>query len=145
MQLPLEYFPDDARPFYHPIGELQEQHVDPAIWHAVSRINQSGWVWTLESCEGHGEGKGTYGWQKWPMIRLAVHRDSVDRMFGALHRAVPVAEHRVGALRLEVYRHVPAPMSDWFECRVLVTLPVEPTEELLGRARNVFDVFAESI
>lgn len=145
MLLPAEYFPDDARPFHHPVTDLQEQHVDPAIWPAVKRINESGWVWTLESCEGHGTGKGTYGWQKWPMIRLAVHNDDVDRMLGLLHRAVPVAEHRVGALRLEVYRHVPAAMSDWFECRVLVTLPVDPTDALLARARRPFEDFGSAL
>lgn len=62
---------------------LTEAQVDPLMWPIVQRINQSGWVWTTESCQGHETG--------WTSVILGVVTDDPGRFFGLLaeaHRAM---------------------------------------------------------
>jgi hypothetical protein len=130
--LPADYEPYDTSAFYHP-SILKAKHVDPGIWPAVRAINQSGWVWTLESCEGHPD---RYAWSHVPLIRLAVPHGHAERMLGLLHRSAPEPREtgRGGNPNaITVVRHVAAPMPGWFEARVSVDGP-DPV--------RVFETFA---
>lgn len=138
--LPRNYIPYDARPYYHP-SVLRAEHVDPLIWPAVQRINQSGWVWTLESCQGH---RGNDAWSDCPLLRLAVHHGQAARMLGLLHRAAPAHLSYGGEqiqtgperTRLEFQRHVEPPLPGWYETRVRVLGP---------HGISVLDRFAEAV
>lgn len=139
--LPRAYVPYDARPYWHPL-DLRRAHVDPLIWPAVKRINESGWVWTLESCQGH---RGPDAWSDAPLIRLAVHHGEAHRMLGLLVRSAPwpedIDESLDGAFlpdrhRVELYRHVRPPMPGWFEVRAVCRGPL---------ALEVFDRFADAV
>lgn len=138
--LPRNYVPFDARPYIHPTY-LRAEDVDPLIWPAVQRINQSGWVWTLESCQGH---RGPRAWCDKPLLRLAAPSGDLDRMLAELVRATPIPRTYGGEqvplqpeqTRLEIFRHVEAPMPGWAELRVMVHGP---------HGITVFDRFAEAV
>lgn len=58
--------------FYKMPWDLQGEHIDALILPIVLRINESGWVWTAESCAGHPDAAE---WGAWanntePMLRL---------------------------------------------------------------------------
>jgi hypothetical protein len=136
--LPHDYVPIDARPYFHP-AELTSEHVDPGIWTIVQQINQSGWVWTLESCEGHVD-----GWSPDPLLRLTVEDADAPRLLTALFSSLESAADLTVAPsvervnRMEVYRHVPAPMPGWFEVRIVVRGP-DPLGALARFAGSVTD------
>lgn len=44
-----------TRVWGEPFRQPDQDKVDSEIWPAVERINRSGWVWTTESCAGHGD------------------------------------------------------------------------------------------
>ena len=44
-----------------PPGELTPEDVDVDIWPTVQDINKSGWIWTTESCSGHGQDRALLG------------------------------------------------------------------------------------
>jgi len=130
-KLPKNYGPYDANPYYHP-SVLKKSQVDELIWPAVKRINESDWVWTLESCQGN------HAWSKYPLIRLVVHNGNVSQMLGLLHRSAPYTRftEKPGPNHIEVYRHVQPPLPGWFEARVLVK-GIDPIA--------VWDRFAEAV
>lgn len=67
----------DERNYGHPHQDprtLTALQVDPQMWPIVRLINQSGWVWTTESCQGH-EGQ--------PVV-LGLVTDDPGRLFGLL-------------------------------------------------------------
>jgi hypothetical protein len=71
----------DAPPHKDP-RLLVAADVDPLMWPIVQRVNQSGWLWTTESCEGHGAGM--------PVV-LGLVTSDVGRLFAEL-RAAQAAE-----------------------------------------------------
>jgi hypothetical protein len=130
----IPYVPEDARPYYDPIYELREGHVDRKIWPAVKRINESGWVWTAESCQGHVRGFGHV-----PMLRLVCREENMGKMLAALALSQSVAhKDRYGIYhgegRLELQRRFKAPKG-WYEIRVWVR----------RGGVSVFERFAERI
>jgi hypothetical protein len=62
---------------------LTADAVDAQMWPIVSRINQSGWVWTTESCQGHVNG--------YPMV-LGVVTDDLGRFLALLAQAQSEAQ-----------------------------------------------------
>lgn len=50
-------------------------YVDTLMWPIVERINQSGWVWTTESCQGHEDGS---------MLTLGLVTNDIGRVFTAI-------------------------------------------------------------
>jgi hypothetical protein len=66
---------------YGTIAELDESgysQIDAGIRDACRRINESGWVWTTESCSGHPDAAGPM--EAWagnpkPMLRLLTRGD----------------------------------------------------------------------
>jgi len=61
----------------HDPRTLTDEQIDPAMWPIVQRINQSGWVWTTESCEGHDAGP----------VLLGVVTDDPGRLFELVAKA----------------------------------------------------------
>lgn len=66
--------------------ELVESDVDPAIWPAVKRINESGWLWTGESCQGHPDADYPMPWagNVRPYLRLILRTDDEARLLPVL-------------------------------------------------------------
>jgi len=61
---------------------------DPTFWDAgmrpiCERINETGWLWTAESCEGHGDGSA---WDH-PMVRFVCHTTHVGHLLILLKEA----------------------------------------------------------
>ena len=116
--LTIPYVPLDTRPYYDPVFELRPEHVDSKIWPAVKRINESGWVWTAESCQGH---RAATAYSKMPMLRLVCQTQDAGRMLGALLLVASVGQERTfrGEGRIELRRHAPAPKG-WFEVQTFI-------------------------
>jgi hypothetical protein len=58
--------------------------VDTLMWPIVSRINQSGWLWTTESCQGHDDpASSPDGLPRRPAL-LGLVTDDPTRLFGIL-------------------------------------------------------------
>ncbi len=76
--------------FYDLPDALQPENIDPLIWPAVKRINESGWVWTAESCQGHPDATEYGAWANnvRPMLRLVCHRVDTGKMLSLLLEAV---------------------------------------------------------
>lgn len=75
--------------FYELPSNLTPEMVDPLIRKAVFRINESGWVWTAESCAGHPEATiPSWAGNTRPMLRLVTPEERLGDMFAALYEAV---------------------------------------------------------
>lgn len=81
--------------FYSP-PDAMEASVDPLIRPICEAINQSEWVWTAESCQGHPDSTEPRSWHRntAPFLRLVTHRDSLGRMLAALMEAQVAVERR---------------------------------------------------
>jgi hypothetical protein len=75
--------------FYTLPQELTKDQVDPLIQKAVFRINESGWVWTAESCQGHPDADCPFHWahNTSPMLRLICDVEHFGRMLQLLLEA----------------------------------------------------------
>jgi hypothetical protein len=60
---------------------LREADVDTLMWPIVQRINQSEWIWTTESCQGHDD-RGNHE----PLLGLVTN--DIGRALAALSDAV---------------------------------------------------------
>lgn len=81
--------PLDARAagvrFYELPESLEPHMIDPLIWPVVKKINDSGFVWTSESCQGHPDAKEpSWANNTDPMLRLVCPRDRVGQVMAAL-------------------------------------------------------------
>jgi hypothetical protein len=76
--------------------ELDLEEVDELIRPAVVRINNSGWVWTAESCQGHPDSMDPRQWHIEPMLRLVCHDEHTGSMMAALVDAVRADDSEVG-------------------------------------------------
>lgn len=121
----IAYDPVDTRP-YIPPRDLTAADVEVGIWPLVERVNQTGWVWTVESCEGHPERAGD-----WPaMLRFAFRARDSRRVLDALIATVATPDME---LRL---RYLDPPVDPcargWRELRVASPAGVGPLECLVG-------------
>lgn len=69
--------------FYTIPSELVPEQIDPLIRNAVFKINESGWVWTGESCQGHPdceEELTPWGLNIDPFLRLICRTENLGRM-----------------------------------------------------------------
>lgn len=73
--------------FYRLPQDLNLDEIDPLMRPVVRRINESGWVWTAECCQGHpdynGEGAG-WDHNVKPFLRLVTSKKTLGEMMGAL-------------------------------------------------------------
>lgn len=82
--------------------------VDELIRPVVVRINQSGWVWTGESCQGHPDATHAMAWagNTRPMLRLIAHQERYGEMLnlllGATHYEEDGLKRTVG---LDMWEH----------------------------------------
>jgi hypothetical protein len=67
---------------------LKKQRVklDPKIKDSIYKINSSGWLWTIWSCQGHllGREKGSI-----PYFTFIVDKKYLDRLFYIIHLSFP--------------------------------------------------------
>jgi hypothetical protein len=142
--------------FYKMPWDLEGESVDKLILPMVLRINQSGWVWTAESCAGHPDATE---WGSWasntdPMLRLVTRCADWGRLLHHLADAYLSASaaveesHRtpeslgifeVGGIRLHPSTRV---KPHWRE--VLVYLGAK-TAYQRNQGLDVFRRFAEAV
>jgi hypothetical protein len=104
--------------FYLLPEELDLEWIDPLIRKAVGRINESDWVWTAESCQGHPDDTEfrAWSWNTRPMLRLVTTRARYGEMLALLSDAMMDVEYpmspadpslgsHVATLGFEVYPH----------------------------------------
>lgn len=130
--------------FYCLPGELTDEMIDPLLRNAVRRINQSGWCWTAESCQGHPDATENlpWGFNTRPMLRLVCEASRAGEMLVELLDSLRYDE--VGlpqTLVAEIYR-VEKPTEEFRQ--YLVYLEAHNVyERNLGIA--AFERFAEAI
>ena len=74
--------------FYENPAEIDYDQIDPLMRDAVRKINESGWLLTAESCQGHPESDTlTWAGNMDPMLRLVCLEEDIDRMMGAILRS----------------------------------------------------------
>lgn len=73
--------------FYDDPATLRDEQIDPLLRTAVRRINQSGWIWTAESCQGHPDAEEAWAGNTRPMLRLVTRIENRPRMMEALMQA----------------------------------------------------------
>lgn len=111
--------------FYENPSRLDPEKVDPLIRKAVLRINESGWVWTAESCQGHPDAADFEPWANntRPFLRLVTRRGNIGLMLGMLYeKAYRTPEGRDDykePLTVTVYRSF-AITGDWAEVLVYI-------------------------
>lgn len=115
---------------------------EPLIRPICQRINQSGWLWTIESCEGHGSDNPSNGWGgPRPMLRFACQTEHVGHLIVLLDRVNRQADG---------YQMWTIPMyadylSDEEWCGLLTYIDTAPASELetLAERRAVYARLAE--
>lgn len=111
--------------FYELPQNLDIACVDALIRPIVIRINESGWVWTAESCQGHPEydenSIGAWEHNTDPYLRLIVVRSRFGEMLAHLARAMSTRrmDQHVVTLKLIMW---PQEIEEEFE-QVMVYLP----------------------
>ncbi len=75
--------------FYADPYSLTDAMIDPLLREAVRLINDSGWVWTAESCQGHPDATELGAWthNTRPMLRLVTRRENHGAMLDYLTQA----------------------------------------------------------
>ena len=87
--------------FYENPAEIDYDQIDPLIRDAVRKINESGWLLTAESCQGHPESDTlTWAGNMDPMLRLVCLEEDVDRLMGAILRNSFIDNLTAGQLRI---------------------------------------------
>jgi hypothetical protein len=111
---------------------LTAAEVDPKMWPIVSRINQSNWVWTTESCEGHGAGR--------PVV-LGLVTNNLGRLFQALAEAqlmeipnegLETQDPAGGRFMLAFFQEARVPLAEW-QIRLVGVGNQELTRAILAR------------
>lgn len=69
-------------------SELDPDDLDELIRPVVMKINESGWVWTAESCQGHPDATDEKQWHVEPMLRLVCAAQDTGALMAALVEAV---------------------------------------------------------
>jgi hypothetical protein len=94
--------------FYEMPDQINVALVDELIRPVVARINQSGWVWTGESCQGHPDATHHSPWagNTRPMLRLITHQNQYGNMLDFLLRATHYEEDGLRRVcGLDVWEH----------------------------------------
>lgn len=126
--------------FYDLPCELNEDQVDPLILPIVKRINESGWVWTAESCQGHPDAVDPVWCDNTdPMLRLVSDLKHEPFMLQQLVRSSRSMEGEITPTTpLRIYPQTPKP--PWGE--ILVYVPAQ-TVFYRNRGLETFRRFAE--
>lgn len=123
--------------------------IDPLIRNAVLKINESGWVWTGESCQGHPDSE-TFCWadNARPMLRLITRSEDVGDMMRCLLTASLEKENP----DLELLEQLKPPYMCNFEiypcrqnkgwCEILVYIPAT-TVYHRNNGCKIFERFGE--
>ncbi len=76
--------------FYSLPDELTDDMIDPLLRKAVRRINESGYCWTAESCQGYPDATRDHPWagNVRPFLRLVCHGSRLGDVMAALVRAM---------------------------------------------------------
>lgn len=76
--------------FYTLPEDLTDQMIDPLLRKAVRQINESGWCWTAESCQGHPDSTEHIPWahNTRPFLRLVCVKDRSGEMLYKLMQAL---------------------------------------------------------
>lgn len=122
---------------YTPPSQVTPDMIDPLLRDVVARINESGWVITCESCQGHpGESYETTAWphNDKPYLRLACGIEDAGRLAEALCGAVNGSKYQAaktftapdGTKRpIEspeqlIVQWWPEVHADWFEAKTYI-------------------------
>lgn len=150
--------PEEARTagvcFYDLPSEIDYDCVDPLIRDTCKRINESGWVWTSESCQGHPDSNSAHLWagNTDPMLRLVCEAKYAGEMMWRLLLAKRETARRVAedpqvgmepGICLKMWDHYRGPKTDgWLELLVYI-----PASTVWGRnlGLEVYKTFAELV
>lgn len=140
--------------FYSLPSELTDEMIDPLLRKAVRRINESNWIWTAESCQGHPEEARHHPWagNVRPFLRLVVHGSGLAEMMAKLvlaMRYIPAYEGADGktyyqtpeSLSFKVFPW-PTPNGDYEQVLIYIE-----ADSAYGRNLGIaaFERFAESL
>ncbi len=128
--------------FYELPEKLKPEMVDEEIRTAVWRINESGWIWTAESCAGHWGGEGWAGNVR-PMLRLVCRKADLGELLRHLYDSVLYQgeDRQIGAVGFTVW-HYPRTYADFHELIVYIEAR---TDEERGRGLDAWRQFSERI
>jgi hypothetical protein len=141
--------------FYDLPEDLNYSCIDPLMRDLVKKINESGWCWSAESCQGHPDAPLPHAWagNTDPMLRLVCEAKYAGEMMWRLVLAKRAAakkasEHEMlggiePSLCLKLWDHYRGPKTDgWYE--LLVYIPSSTVwERNLGV--SVYAEFAEAV
>ena len=132
--------------FYTRPDQLAERQVDPLIWPAVKRINESGWVWTAESCQGHPDDTGVFG--PWagntrPMLRLVCRVEHFGGMLALLLDAAWWVHEDVPGNRPNVLEFCPTHKSGGWRGVLVYVRAATVGDRRLGL--DAFERFGEAV
>lgn len=117
--------------FYVLPQDLNLKNIDPLLQSIVKQINDSGWVWTAECCQGHPDydGTGRSGWDHnvRPFVRLVTSKVRFGEMMGLLassmrlpDRFEPIEAARLnGVCSFETFVW-PRPLGPWEQASVYI-------------------------
>lgn len=85
--------------FYDHPAKLVPGQIDPLLRDVVLRINESGWVWTAESCQGHPDAtEPVWAGNTDPMLRLVTRAQHEGQMLALLMQAARSLEGDVTSM-----------------------------------------------
>lgn len=141
--------------FYDLPGEIHEDSVDLLIFPICKRINESGFVATAESCQGHPDAtQPQWADNTDPMLRLVYKTEDEGRVFAALMAASRSMEvhpddesgmtlwGRPGTAPMKIYPEGIRGQPDY--CEVLIYVPAS-TAYYRNRGLEFFRRFAENV
>ncbi len=99
-------------------------NMEPEIRAACEAINNSGWVWTSESCQGHADGSPGGPWKfPMPFMRLVTRNEDCGRLLRALAEARPKEPF------VQIHVGLPScPNADWVDVPVYAGIPGEEVD-----------------
>ena len=132
--------------FGFPPDVIGPAHIDRAILGVVLRINESGWVWTRWSCQGHYTGGEELVEPplRVPYLSLCCRGSGLQRLLGIILDATTGSEGSPSVETVVEIDHFP---NDWIAASIHVegTLPQLPQGQHLERVWAFFDGLADGI
>lgn len=92
--------------FYALPEQLTDGMIDPLLRKAVRRINESGWCWTAESCQGHPDSVDSSPWagNTRPFLRLVCDAGRAGELLVALLDSLVYDDHGMRQTQIaEIY------------------------------------------
>lgn len=128
--------------FYVLPQKLKLKNIDPLMRPVVDRINESGWVWTAECCQGHPDyDEHSVGWEHnvRPFVRLVTSKARFGEMMGLLassmrlpDRLDPIETARCDVtLSFETFIW-PHDLGPWEQVNIYINV-----QNVLGRNRGI--------